>query len=106
MQEQETIKSIPSDRLQFFPIMMFAIIMGLAGLSLVYKRINEVLYFPSFIATFMAILTTVLFFVILYFYILKLIKHKNEVKKEYTPEMWVYVITPLFIGISLKKNVE
>jgi len=73
MQEQETIKSIPSDRLQFFPIMMFAIIMGLAGLSLVYKRINEVLSFPSFIATFMTILTTTLFFVILFFYILKLI---------------------------------
>ncbi|MDD3054920.1 MAG: SLAC1 anion channel family protein [Aliarcobacter sp.] len=84
MQEQETIKSIPSDRLQFFPVMMFAIIMGLSGLSLVYKRINEVLFFPSFIAIFMAILTTVLFFVILYFYILKIIKHKNEVKKEFS----------------------
>ena len=30
MQEQESIKSIPSNRLQFFPIMMFAtVVMGL-----------------------------------------------------------------------------
>ncbi len=28
---QEHIKAIPSNRLQFFPIMMFAVIMGLGG---------------------------------------------------------------------------
>ena len=84
MQEQENIKSIPSDRLQFFPIMMFAIIMGLAGLTLVYKRIHESLSFPTVVVTLMMTITTVLFFVILYFYILKFIKHKEEVKKEFT----------------------
>ena len=84
MQEQETIKSIPSDRLQFFPIMMFAIIMGLAGLTLVFKKVHESLSFPSLIVTLMTAATTILFFVILYFYILKIVKHKNEVKKEFT----------------------
>ena len=84
MQEEEAIKSIPSDRLQFFPIMMFAIIMGLSGLTLVYKRMSEMLFFPSIVVTVMTIITTVLFFTILYFYILKLIKHKNEVKKEFS----------------------
>ena len=70
MQEQESIKSIPSNRLQFFPIMMFATIMGLAGLTLVYKRVSEVLYMPSFISTIMMIITTVVFFTVSYFYIL------------------------------------
>ncbi len=84
MQEEEAIKAIPSDRLQFFPIMMFAIIMGLSGLTLVYKRMSEMLFFPSIVVTVMTIITTVLFFTILYFYILKLIKHKNEVKKEFS----------------------
>ena len=82
MQEQESIKSIPSNRLQFFPIMMFATIMGLAGLTLVYKRVNEVLYMPSFISTIMMIITTIVFFTVSYFYILKIIKYKDEVKKE------------------------
>ena len=72
MQEQESIKSIPSNRLQFFPIMMFATIMGLAGLTLVYRRVSEVLSFPSFISTIMMIITTVVFFTVSYFYILKL----------------------------------
>ena len=82
MQEQETIKSIPSDRLQFFPIMMFAIVMGLSGLTMVYKRVSEVLYMPSFISTIMMIITTIVFFTVSYFYILKIIKYKDEVKKE------------------------
>ena len=84
MQQEEMIKSIPSDRLQFFPIMMFAIVMGLAGLTLVYKKISEALYLPSFIYIIMMIATTIIFFVILYFYLLKMMKHKNEVKKEFS----------------------
>ena len=82
MQEQESIKSIPSNRLQFFPIMMFATIMGLAGLTLVYKRASEIYNFPSFISTIMMIISTVVFFIVLWFYILKIVKHKDEVKKE------------------------
>ena len=64
MQEQESIKSIPSNRLQFFPIMMFATIMGLAGLTLVYKRVSEVLFMPSFISTIMMVITTTVFFIV------------------------------------------
>ena len=70
MQEQESIKSIPSDRLQFFPIMMFAIVMGLSGLTMVYKRVSEVLYFPYFISILMMIVTSMIFLLILYFYTL------------------------------------
>ena len=84
MQQEEMIKSIPSDRLQFFPIMMFAIVMGLAGLTLVYKKVSEALFLPSIIYLVMMICTTIIFFIILYFYLLKIMKHKNEVKKEFT----------------------
>ena len=84
MQQEEMIKSIPSDRLQFFPIMMFAIVMGLAGLTLVYKKVSEALFLPSFLYLVMMICTTIIFFIILYFYLLKIMKHKNEVKKEFS----------------------
>ena len=73
MQEQESIKSIPTGRLQFFPIMMFAVVMGLSGLTLVFKRVSEVLFLPSFIPTLMMFISTAVFFTILYFYISKLI---------------------------------
>lgn len=83
MQEQESIKAIPSNRLQFFPIMMFAMIMGLGGLTLVYERVSLVFSFPMFISIVMLAITTVLFFVVLFSYILKIIRFKEEVKKEF-----------------------
>jgi tellurite resistance protein len=84
MQVQESIKSIPSNRLQFFPIMMFATIMGLGGLTLVYERLTSVFSFPIYFASLMLVVSTSLFFLVLIFYILKLIKFKNEVKKEFS----------------------
>ncbi len=101
MQEQETIKSIPSDRLQFFPIMMFAIVMGLSGLTMVYKRVSEVLYFPSFISILMMIVTSVVFLFILYFYTLKLMKHKNEVKKEFSHPVRINFFAASSISVLL-----
>ncbi len=101
MQEQESIKSIPSDRLQFFPIMMFAIVMGLSGLTMVYKRVSEVLYFPSFISILMIIVTSVVFLLILYFYTLKLMKHKNEVKKEFSHPVRINFFAASSISILL-----
>lgn len=101
MQEQEMIKSIPSDRLQFFPIMMFAIVMGLSGLTMVYKRVSEVLYFPSFISILMMIVTSVIFLLILYFYTLKLMKHKNEVKKEFSHPVRINFFAASSISVLL-----
>ena len=101
MQEQETIKSIPSDRLQFFPIMMFAIVMGLSGLTMIYKRVSEVLYFHSFISILMMIVTSVIFLLILYFYTLKLMKHKNEVKKEFSHPVRINFFAASSISILL-----
>src|SRR5574344_1510557 len=53
---EEIIKAIPSNRLQFFPVMIFA-------------------------TTFL-IITTALFFITLFTYFLKIIKYKEEVVKE------------------------
>jgi len=96
MQEQESIKAIPSNRLQFFPIMMFATIMGLGGLTLVYERMSSVFLFPMSIATVMIAISTILFFVVLIFYSLKLIKFKDEVKKEFTHPIRVNFFSSFF----------
>ncbi len=111
MQEQESIKSILSDRLQFFPIMMFAIVMGLSGLTMVYKRISEVLYFLPFISILMMIVTSVVFLFILYFYTLKLMKHKNEVKKEFSHPVRINFfaassISTLLLSMIYRHNID
>jgi len=84
MQNKESIKSIPSNRLQFFPVMMFAIVMGLSGLSLVLKKLSEILYFPSVIADVLGLLSSMIFLLVLGNYLLKLFKYKEEVKGEIT----------------------
>lgn len=84
MKNKESIKSIPSNRLQFFPVMMFAIVMGLSGLSLVLKKLSEILYFPTVIADVLGLLSSMIFLLVLGNYLLKLFKYKEEVKSEIT----------------------
>ena len=79
---EEIIKAIPSNRLQFFPVMMFATVMGLGGLTLVFERLNHVFSFSTIFATTFLIITTALFFITLFTYFLKIIKYKEEVVKE------------------------
>lgn len=79
---QEQIKAIPSNRLQFFPIMMFATVMGLGGLTLVFERLNIVLGFPQFIGTTLLSLTVIVFILATLTYLAKIIKYFDEVKSE------------------------
>ncbi|WP_418185683.1 SLAC1 anion channel family protein [Aliarcobacter vitoriensis] len=80
--QQESIKAIPSNRLQFFPIMMFATVMGLGGLTLVFERLYATFNFPKIFATTLISITTILFFTLVFTYLLKIIKYKEEVIKE------------------------
>ncbi len=82
MEQQESIKSIPSNRLQYFPVMMFATVMGLSGLTIVFRKMSEILTFPTILSTIMMIISSVVFLLIVITYFLKIVKYKEEVKKE------------------------
>lgn len=84
MENQESIKVIPSHRLQFFPIMMFAIIMGLTGLAIVFQKLHEVLFLPEVFSLTLGVVSSVLYFVIVFTYLRKIAKYKDEVKAEFT----------------------
>ncbi|MDN5080635.1 SLAC1 anion channel family protein [Aliarcobacter butzleri] len=104
---QEHIKAIPSNRLQFFPIMMFAVTMGLGGLTLVYERMTSVFFFPISVAMAILVVTVSLFFLILFFYILKIIRFKEEVKKEFSHPIRVnffaaFSISMLILSIDFR----
>lgn len=97
----ESIKSIPSNRLQFFPVMMFAIVMGFSGLTLVFKRLHEILFMPSYIVSFFTLLTTLLFITILFFYTKKLLSYKSEVKKELSHPIRINFFAAISISMLL-----
>lgn len=101
MSQSEHIKSIPSDRLQFFPVMMFAVVMGFTGLAIVFYKMHEVLYFPSIIVDIFGYLSLALFVVILFFYIKKIFTYKEEVKKEFTHPIRVNFFSAISISMLL-----
>ena len=101
MNQTEQITSIPSDRLQFFPVMMFAIVMGFSGLTLVFKKLHEVLYFPSIITSLFTYTSTILFFVIVYFYFKKFVVFKEEVKKELSHPIRINFFAAISISLLL-----
>jgi tellurite resistance protein len=79
--EQENIKSIPN-RLEFFPVMMFAIVMGLSGLSLVLIKAHEVLALSSFWGNSLSFITLAIFVFIFGTYLIKIAKYPHMVKEE------------------------
>ncbi|WP_320034104.1 SLAC1 anion channel family protein [Halarcobacter sp.] len=101
MSQSEHIKSIPSDRLQFFPVMMFAIVMGFTGLSIVFYKMHEVLYFPTLIVDIFGYISLGLFLVIFFFYVKKIISYKEEVKKEMTHPIRVNFFAAISISLLL-----
>lgn len=82
MQNSESIKAIPSNRLQFFPIMMFAIIMGLSGLSLVFYKFSEAFSISKIFGLSLGLFSTGLFLIIVVTYLFKIFLYSKEVKAE------------------------
>lgn len=80
----EDIKLLPSTRLQFFPVMMFAIVMGLSGLTIVFQKAHEILNINKIFGNILVFVDTIIFAIVLLFYILKLFKYFDEVKKEFS----------------------
>ena len=62
--------------------MMFATVMGLGGLTLVFERLNHVFSFSTIFATTFLIITTAFIFYNSFYIFLKIIKYKEEVIKE------------------------
>jgi tellurite resistance protein len=101
MNQSETIKHIPSNRLQFFPVMMFAIVMGLSGLSLVLTKAHEVLHLSSLLANTLSFITVGIFIFILMTYILKIIKYPTMFKEELSHPIRINFFAAISISFIL-----
>lgn len=101
MQEEECDKKVPVNRLQFFPIMMFAIVMGFSGLTIVYQKAAGWFSFPHSIGNTLAALDTFLFFLIAGIYIVKIFKYPVEVKKEFNHPVRINFFAAVSISLLL-----
>ena len=69
-------------KISSFPIMFYAVIMGLGGLSAAYMRLNDVLKINDSINAILAGLTSVIFVIITLFYLVKIIMYPKDVIAE------------------------
>ncbi|RXJ60172.1 SLAC1 anion channel family protein [Candidatus Marinarcus aquaticus] len=98
--EQENLKKIPN-RLQFFPVMMFAIVMGLSGLTLVFRKAHETLHFSALLDLSLSFLTVAVFIAVLLTYGIKIIKYTAQVKQEFNHPIRINFFAAISISFIL-----
>jgi len=72
------------NRVKFFPIMMYATVMGMSGLTIMYQKASLWLGMNRMIGNGLAAISTALFVVISLIYLSKYIKYAPMVKKEFS----------------------
>lgn len=80
----EVMQEAEQNRLKFFPIMMYATVMGMSGLTIMYQKAALWLGFSALIGEGLMAITTLLFGAISVIYITKFLKYRAAVKKEFS----------------------
>jgi tellurite resistance protein len=75
--------STETNYLKFFPITLFATVMGLTGLAIVLMKVAHLFHFSPLYGKYLAYTVTAWFLFILFVYLIKLIRYPEEVSKEF-----------------------
>lgn len=89
------------DKLQFFPITAYAIIMGLSGLTIVFGKFYHLQWLPKYFYDVFLFLTTGLFLSFLIIYGQKAIHHFEEVKKDFNHRIRINFFSAISISFLL-----
>ena len=89
------------NRLEFFPIMMYAVVMGLGGLTITYQKAHSWLGFPSIIGTVLMYLTTMAFMTISVIYMTKYYKYKHAVIMEFNHPIRINFFAAISISMLM-----
>ena len=87
-----------------FPIMFFAVTMGLGGLSIAYRGVSEIYGAPHFVFEILRFFALGVFCVILGFYIAKIIKFPRAVWGEFTHPIKLSFFATFSISLLLLAN--
>ncbi len=96
-----TETSLPLNRLQNFPIMFFAVTMGLSGLAISYQKAHAVLNITPWIGDGLAYLSAGVFALLLFTYGLKLIRHMPQAAGEFRHPVRVHFFAAISISLLL-----
>ena len=101
MENTKTEEAVEKNRLKFFPIMMYAIVMGMSGLTITYQKAGEWLGFPHIIGSSLMYITTLLFIVISVVYVIKYFKYQMAVKKEFAHPIRINFFAAISISMLM-----
>ncbi|MDD3324927.1 MAG: SLAC1 anion channel family protein [Sulfurospirillaceae bacterium] len=107
--EEESV--CEQNRLKFFPIMMFSIIMGMSGLTIMYQKAGVWLGFPKLIGDTLMVVSAFLFVLVSVLYLSKYFKYSEMVKKEFSHPVRINFfaavsISMLMLAIIFKEHYE
>ena len=80
----DEVVACENSRVKFFPIMMYAAVMGMSGLTMMYQKAALWLGFSVMIGNGLMVISTALFVVISVIYLGKYIQYTAVVKKEFS----------------------
>ncbi|MDD2652414.1 MAG: SLAC1 anion channel family protein [Sulfurimonas sp.] len=89
------------NRLKFFPIMMYAIVMGLSGLTITYQKAALWLDFSALFGEVFMVLTTAVFAVVSLVYLKKFFKYKMAVANEFSHPVRVNFFAAVSISMLM-----
>lgn len=88
-------------RLMYFPISIFAMIMGLSGLTIAYEKAENILAWTIQPSLFFLALTSLLFLLLALMYVAKFIRHPQAVKQEFKHPIKVHFFPAMSISLIL-----
>lgn len=89
------------EKLQFFPITSFAIIMGLSGLTIVFGKFYHMQWLPEFLFRISLFFTSGLFLFFTFTYARKAINHQEEVVKDFNHPIRINFFSAFSISFIL-----
>jgi len=97
----ENVVPVPSNRLQFFPVMMYAIVMGLSGLTIAWQKAAEWLGTPHSINLILVYLDSAVFTVVTLTYLIKLLRYPRAVKNEWKHPVRINFFSAISISLLM-----
>jgi len=88
-------------RLKYFPVMMFAIVMGISGLTISFQKAKEFIGLPSWVPYYMEYLSLGLFGIIALVYIIKLLVYPSEVAAEWKHPVRINFFSAISISMLM-----
>lgn len=90
-----------NSKLKYFPVTMYAIVMGLSGLTIVFSKFYHMQWLPKFFFDGFLFLTFGLFLIISLFYGLKAINHFDEVLADFKHRIRINFFSAISISLLL-----